>query len=126
MLVLGVTQSPFGVIVLLVMIYLLVSSWFDRRAADRKQFPMVITSDVEAARAEFENGQFFSRRNVRKIIVRENRNRHADDSELVQIYMELKDSDYLVLLYQQYPSREATKKTEEIAEQLRTWLKAGR
>ena len=125
-LILGMLQNPASAVILFILTYFVFTTWRGGRIQDRKRFPMVIASDIDAAKADFENGRYFSKRNVRKFVVRENKNRDFSDCELVQIYMELKDSDYLVLLYQQYPTREATKKTEEIAEQLRTWLKAGR
>lgn len=120
--VLGLMQNPFGIITLIFLVYLVVTNWRDTRHADRKRFPIVIARDSQAANDEFEFGRIFSKRNVRKFIVRENKNRERNDSHLVQIYMELKDSDYLVLLHQDFWTSAAEQQANQTAQQFRDWL----
>lgn len=120
-LVLGMLQSALGWLTLLFLIYLVVTTRRGTRIGDRKNFPIVITTDVESARSEFQHGQYFKRRDVRKFIVRENKNRDGSDTRLIQIYMQLKNSDYLVLLYQNYWTKKAENQAEEIAQRFRDW-----
>ena len=120
--VLGLLQNPFGIITLVFLVYLVVTNRRDTRHADRKRFPIVIAHDPQAANDEFQFGRIFSKRNVRKFIVRENKNREGDDSHLVQIYMQLKDSDYLILLYQDYWTSATEQQSQQTAKKLRDWL----
>ena len=119
LLIAGLLQS---VAVLLIIAGFILTTANGQRIADRKRFPIVFCQNVKSAKADFEHGRYFDRKLVRKIIVRENKNRSGDDFHLVQIYMKVKEVDNLVLLYQQAWTVESEEKTEEFAKQIREWL----
>ena len=122
LLVLPLSQSPVGLMFLFLVALFILTTWNGQRIADRKRFPIVIANNTEVAKSELVHGRYFLRRQVRKVIVRENRNREGDDVHLVQVYMKVKDLDKLVLLYQQAWTVKSKEKVEILAQKIRIWI----
>jgi len=124
LLVAPLVLTPVGIVFLLLIAWFIFSTWNGQRIADQNRFPIVVSDSISQAKSEFDHGQFFDRKKIRKISVRENKHRESDDVHLVQIYMQVKGLDKLVLLYQQSWSDESKEKAEKLAEKIRVWLKS--
>ena len=115
-LVLGSLQSPMG-IVFLAIVAIVVITHFLRRSPRRA---IVITAQPTT---ESESTNYHVHQ-VRRFTIRENTGRDkSEDSHFLQIYMELKGVERLVLLYQDYFTDARNEKTREIFDRMSQWLK---
>jgi len=115
-LVLGFLQSTMG-IAILVFITILVIADFSGRS---RRHAIVIDTQptTESKSTNYHVHQ------VRRFTIRENTGRNSsEDTHLLQIYMELKGVDRLVLLYQDYFTNARNEETREIFDRMSQWLK---
>lgn len=116
-LALGLMQSWMGVAVLLGIVVLIVSHRL--RRPTRKAIVIEAKPTVESKNTNYHV------HNVRRFSIRENKYRDtSEDSHLLQIYLELKGDERLVLLYQDYFTDERNEKTREIFARMKDWLKS--
>lgn len=115
-LVLGLLQSPVGLAV--VVCFALMAGWHYVFHSPRS----AIVIDTQPT--EKSDDISYHVRQVRRFLIRENTGRdNTEDTHLLQIYMELRGEERLVLLYQDYFADERNKKTQEIFSEMTTWLK---
>ena len=115
-LVLGFLQSPMGIVLLVVIVVLIISHLLGRTPRN----PIVIdTQSTSGSR-----GTSYHVHQVRRFTIRENTRRDpVEDSHLLQVYMELKGVERLVLLYQDYFTDARNEETREIFDRMSQWLK---
>ena len=119
----GAVQSPIGIAFILAVTAIVAWHWHTMPTVDqRMQLPIIIGKGTHEGMPE--HGRFYHVHQIRKFVLRENANRDtSEDSHLIQIYLELRETEKLVLLYQDYFSKERVAETEEIFGKLKTWLK---
>lgn len=115
-LVLGFLQSPMGIVLLVVIVVLIISHLLGRTPRS----PIVIDTQPTSG----SRGTNYHIHQVRRFTIRENTRRDpVEDSHLLQVYMELKGVERLVLLYQDYFTDARNEETREIFDRMSQWLK---
>ena len=114
-LTLGFVQSWVGIAFLLGIVALIVSHNLGRTRRNAIVIETQPTIESNSTNYHFHD--------VRRFIIRENKHRDSDDSHLLQIYLELKGVERLVLLYQDYFTDDRNQKTRQIFDRMIQWLK---
>ena len=115
-------QSGMGTLFLIAVLIFAIWQWWDVRKSPSTRLPIVLTKYSTSDREQFKHGPIYDVAEIKKIIVQENQHRDHDDTALIQIYLQLRDSEKLILLYQDYHAAKRIEQTHQIADQLRDWI----
>lgn len=116
LLVLGFSQSPMGIACLVFIAILAIAHFIGR--SPREAIVIDTQPTTESKSTNYHVHQ------VRRFTIRENTSRDSpEDTHLLQIYMELKGVERLVLLYQDCFTDARNEKTREIFDRMSQWLK---
>ena len=115
-LTLGLVRSPIGLAFL--MFIALMVGW---QYISRSPRPTIV---IDALPTKKSDDTCYHVQQVRRFLIRENTNRdNTEDTHLLQIYMELRNEERLVLLYQDYFANKRNQKTQQIFSDMAAWLK---
>ena len=115
-LVLGSFRSPMGIVFLAIVAILGITHFLGR--SPRRVIVITAQPTTESESTNYHVHQ------IRRFVIRENTGRDkSEDSHLLQIYMELRGVERLVLLYQDYFTDARNEKTHEIFDRMSQWLK---
>ena len=116
LLLLGMLQTPFGAVLLICSMLLFGWQYLNRTAQS--------TIIIEAQPITAPIPSTFHVHQIRRFLIRENTTRDdpVEDSHLLQIYMEVRGQEKLILVYQDYYAHKRNEQTQAIFERLSNWL----
>ena len=112
----GMFQTPLGIFLLVCMVLL-----FGWQFTSRPPRP---TITIDSLPIEQSSPDAYHAHQIGRFSIRENKSRNkSEDSHLLQIYMELRGEEKLILLYQDYFSEQRNEHTREVFNKMDDWLK---